>query len=278
MSKAGFNHGGFNLGFEKVKPRFEFEIDINKSSADLFRNLTKQNRNKLRKATKYGVSVYKDNNPDFKKIGEFINNKNYNPKYFKRLKEQFGDDLEIYDAKLNTRQYVENSKKLYEKEMEINHYLSNIIQSHGYKGKKVSKVLSKKLESDKLLNTYKNHMVTATSLLRDYPEGLLVGITITLKHLDKVYLLFEDYDKTYPNLCANYLSKWKIIEKYAGSEYKRFNMGAVTGLFSKEHPYKGLNEMKSSYNGEIIEYLGEFDLVINQAVYSLYKGMQLNKK
>ena len=278
MGSAGFSHCGFNLYFESVKPRFEFEMPIDMPATTLFKNLSKQVRNKLRKATKYGVTVYKDSNPDFQKIFPFVKDKGLNYKYYEEMKQAFGDDFEVFYAKLNTRIYVENSKRLYEKELEINHYLTNIIQSHGYKGKKVNKVLSKKLESDKLLNIFKNYMVAATALLRDHPDGLIVGVTLTLKYLDKIYLISEGYDKNNANLASNYLTKWKIIEKYADSEYKIFNMNGVSGKFTKESPYRGLNEMKTGYNGRIIEYAGEFNLIINQPMYSLSKGINLNKK
>lgn len=279
MEDAGYNHCGFNLNFEAVKPRFEAELNIDETAAILFKNLSKQTRNKLRKATKYGLTVYKDNKYDFDNYFHLIKDRGFKLKFYKELFANFGDDFEVYYAKLNTKLYVENSKKLYEKEMEINDYLSNIIQSKGYKGKKISRVLNKKMESDKLLSAYKHYMVVATNLLRDYPDGLIVGVTTVLKYADKIYLISEGFNKNYKNLCASYLTKWKIIEKYAQSKYKIFNMGGISGNFdSRNNRYKGLNEMKFGYNSYGIEYIGEFNLIINNPMYSIYKGLNLNKK
>lgn len=279
MEGAGYNHCGFNMMFEAVKTRFEAELNIDLPATTLFKNLSKQTRNKLRKATKYGLTVYKDNKYEMEKYFHLIKDRGFNLKYYKELHNNFGDNFEIYYAKLNTRVYVENSKKLYEKEMEINDYLTNIIQSHGYKGKKISSVLSKKMESDKLLSAYKSYMVVATELLREYPEGLIVGVTTTLKYADKIYLVTEGYNREYKNLCATYLTKWKIIEKYAQSEMKVFNMGGLSGRFDpKNNPYKGLNEMKFGYGCQAIEYVGEFNLIVNNPMYSIYKGLNLNKK
>ena len=275
LKNAGFTHKGSNLYFEGVKPRFEAELDLQKDSSTLFKNLTKQIRNKLRKATKYGLSVYKDNKMDFDKIYPLIKDKDTVPlKYYGYLYNNFKDDLEIYYAKLNTKVYVENSKYLYEKEMEINDYLTNIIQSNGYKGKNMSDVLSKKMESDKLLTTYKKYMVQATDLLKEHPDGIIVGATVTLKYKNKIFLIVEGFDKEYKNLNSTYLTKWKIIEKYANSDIKTFNMNALVGNFTKENnEYKGLNEMKFSYNAEALEYAGEFELIINNPIYSIYKTM-----
>ena len=68
LKNAGFTHCGFNQYFESVKPRWEAELDLRKDTNTLFKDLSKQTRNKLRKATKYGLSVYKDNKYDFNQI------------------------------------------------------------------------------------------------------------------------------------------------------------------------------------------------------------------
>ena len=276
LRTSGFTHCGFNSYFESVKPRWEVELDLRKSTEELFKNLTKQTRNKLRKATKYGLSIYKDNNYDFNSIFHFIKDKDsVNIKYYEELHNIFGSNLELYYAKLNTRTYVENTKYLYEKEMELNDYLTNIIQNNGYKGKNMSAILNKKMESDKLLSSYKKYMVEATQLLRDYPDGIIVGCDIVLKVKNKLFLIVEGYDKKYPNLCSNYLIKWKIIEKYARSNIDSFNMGAIAGVFNQnQNQFKGLNEMKFGFNTTANEYIGEFNLVVNNTIFAIYKNVK----
>ena len=279
LKSCGFTHCGFNAYFESVKPRFEAELNLRENTATLFKNLSKQTRNKLRKATKYGLSVYKDNKYNFQQIYHLIKDKDkVSLKYYEQMHNLFGQNLEIYYAHLDTKTYVENSKYLYEKELEMNDYLTNIIQSNGYKGKNMSSVLNKKMDSDKLLSAYKKYMVEATELLKNHPEGLIVGATITLKVKNKIFLIVEGYDRRYKNLAANYLTKWKIIEKYANSNIEVFNMGAIAGKFKKEeNRFKGLNEMKLSYNTVANEYIGEFNLIINNPMYSLYKGVTTKK-
>ena len=121
-------------------------------------------------------------------------------------------------------------------------------------------------------------MVVATELLKEHPEGLIVGASVTLKVKNKIFLIAEGYDKRYKNLAANYLTKWKIIEKYANSNIQFFNLNAIAGKFGKEeNKFKGLNEMKFSYNSIANEYIGEFNLIINNPMYSLYKGMSSKK-
>lgn len=269
----GFKHKGMNKYFNTMNPRFEALLNLDKTQDILFRDLRKNVRNKLRKATKYGLVVYKDNEYDWKTYYNILKGiNNINLKDYLRLNKAFGTNLEVYYAKLNTVTYVENSRRLYEKELSNNSHLNNIIQSSAYKGKDMTVILNKKMQSDKVLSSYKIYMTNATNLLKKYPNGFIVGVSVIIKYKDTIYLFNENYDKNFSNLCANYLTKWKIIEKYAGNkDINYFNLGAISGEFDKKkNPYKGLNEMKLGYNSKVIEYLGEFEIITNENIYKLY--------
>lgn len=275
LKSAGLFHCGFNSYFESVKPRWHAVLDIKKDANRLFANLDKRTRNKLRRATKFGVEVYKDNSNDVEKIYEFIKAQGrYSLKYYQEFAKDFGDNFEIYFAKLNTALYVENSRRAYEKEMEINEYLNQIIQSDGYKGKNMNKILNKKMESDKLLGAYKGYLVHSTETLKNNPDGIIIGGAIVIKHKNKINLLIEGFNKEFGKLCPAHLVKWKIIEKYANTEITEFDFNAIAGKFSKDpNKFRGLNEAKLSYNSKPVEYIGEFNLITNSPMYALYRNL-----
>lgn len=274
IKNNGFIHKGFNSYFESPLPRFEAELDISKLNADqLFTNLNKNTRNKLRKATKYGLVIYKDNKFEFSKVASLFKN-NYlkvHPKYFEQLHKTFGNNCELYYALLDTEKYVENSRINYEKELGRNDYFTNIIQSNGYKGKDINNILNLKMESDKILSSYKKYMVEATEILKSYPKGVIMGASIILTYNNKAFIIYEGYNKVYKNLCIPYLLKWKIIEKYAESDIKFINLGGISGEKDyKKNRYSGLNESKLGFNASSLEYLGEFNIIINKKVYAFY--------
>ena len=70
--------------------------------------------------------------------------------------------------------------------------------------------------------------------------------------------------------------RWKMIEDYNDEDLKYLNLNAVVGDFTNKNKYSGLNEMKLGYNSTVTEYIGEFDIIINNFSYNLYKN--LNKK
>ena len=273
FKKLGFYHCGFNNDFESVKPRFVAILDLQKKEEELFNNLSKALRNKVRKATKLGLEIHQDNNALEKIYPFFAKKGNYSLEYYKEFINNFKDKIEIYVAKINTEKYVEGSRILYEKELEYNEYLNNIISRDGYKGKNMKDILSKKMESDKLLVTYKEFLVNSITLLKNNPEGITIAGTIIIKEEDSINLIIDGYDKNYGKLSPLHLLKWEITKKYCNSTTKYFNMNALNNISEKENNrYKGLNDSKFSFNSIAYEYIGEFNLIVNNPVYALYKN------
>ena len=204
---------------------------------------------------------------------KFIKTKgNYSLKYYEEFKNKFQDSFEIYLAKLNTEVYVANSKHLYEKEQEMNDYLNSLIQDEGYKGKDMRTVLNKKMESDRILASYKKHLVKSTQLLRDYPEGIILGGAIIVRYGNQINLLIDGYKEEFGNLSPSYLTRWKVIENYCGKGIASFDLNAIYGDFTNNNRYRGLNESKLGYNAEAVEYIGEFNLIVNKPMYALYRN------
>ena len=134
------------------------------------------------------------------------------------------------------------------------------------------------MESDKLVNTYKKNLVWATKLLKDNPDGLIVGTALNLSYDNVCYLVIEGFNQSFKTLNPNYLIKWKMINDYKNKNFKYINLNAVSGEFTKINKYSGLNEMKLGFNSLVTEYIGEFELIISPLPYNLYKNLNKQKK
>ena len=60
-------------------------------------------------------------------------------------------------------------------------------------------------------------------------------------------------------------------------------VNGMTGDFTISNPYKGLNQFKLGFKPHIYEFIGEFDLILNERVYRtlIKKGLlakEFNKK
>ena len=68
------------------------------------------------------------------------------------------------------------------------------------------------------------------------------------------------------------------MKKFNNEGYNYFDLNGIVGEFNIKNKYSGLNEMKLGFNSSVVEYIGEFDLIINKTAYRIYKNKQNKKK
>ena len=271
LKSIGYNYYGENKFFGTLKPRWNAILKVTGSSNTLFKNFDDQIRNKIRKAESRGVEIIKGNHNDIKLFYTFVAKKHSRTlEYYQTFAKEFGDDFEIYFAKLNSEKYLQNIKKLYELEVTNNEKINLEIQEKSMENKITNKLMNTKITSDKLLDTYKKELIFASDLFAKNPSGVIIGATAIILDKNGVELLIEGQNPEYALYYPNYLTKWYIIEKYAKKGAVYFDLNAITGYFADDSKYKGLNEMKLGYGAEVTEYIGEFDLVIKENSYKLY--------
>lgn len=278
LKAANFEYKGKNLFFETEKPRWEALILLNKDIREIFSKFDKRTRNKIRKAANCGIEIFKDETKNLEDLYRFVKNKFPNPiSFYQTISNSFKDKAEVYYAKLNTSTFIINSRKTYEKEVETNTELATIIQDPYLDEKERNNYLNKKMESDKLVNIYKNNLILATELLKEYPNGLIIGGAMSIIYDNAAHIFIDGIDEKYSSLNANYLIKWRMVDDYNKRKLKYLNLNAIVGEFEKKNKYSGLNEMKLGYNTIITEYIGEFDIILNNFTYNLYKSFNKNK-
>lgn len=271
LKKLGYYHLGYNNYFEALKPRFEAVIDIDDSLENLFGNIKKNFRTKIRKAERDGIKIYHGNENDLKYL--YLQTKNKYPrdlKYFKDLYSFFGKEnlIDFYYSKLDTTQYLKVSQNLYRRyeklAKEINLQLIGNKQIN-------EKIIDRKLEVDNTFESYKKQIVEATMYLKNNPDGIILSSALIIKWQEEVYLLIDGYDSNYKHFNAKHLLLWKLIARYSKLGYKRFNLGGISNISKESNRYKGLNEFKLSFNAKAIEYAGDFELVTNSPKYFLFQ-------
>lgn len=278
LTKSGFNYKGKTLYFETEKPRWEALVLLQKDIREIFTKIDKRTRNKIRKASNSGIEVVKSEERDVTDLYNFVGKKEKKPlSYYKTLVDKFESNIEIYYAKINTETFLINSRRNYEKEVEYNETLAEKVQDMSLDPKERNGYLNKKMESDKLITTYKNHLLKATDLLKSNPDGIIIGGAMVIKYDNAAYLISEGIDESYGYLNAGYLLKWQLINDYNLQGLKYLNLNGVVGDFENENEFSGLNESKLGFNAIITEYIGEFDIVLNTFAYNWYKKMNKDK-
>ncbi len=277
LRRAGFSYKGKTKFFETEKPRWEALVLLNRDDREIFAKFDKRTRNKIRKASNNGIQVFRDSDRDLNALYRFVKKKTPNPlAFYKELCKSFKADVEIFYAVLSTETFTINSRRVLEQEQEKNEQLNALLQDMNLDRKERNNYLNQKMESDKLLNTYKNNIVSATDLLKKYPQGIKVAAAMVITYDNAAYVFVDGVNEEYSSLNANYLLKWYMIQNYNNRGFKYLNLNAIVGEFQEKNQYSGLNEMKLGFNTTVTEYLGEFDIILNNFSYNLYKSF--NKK
>jgi peptidoglycan pentaglycine glycine transferase (the first glycine) len=280
LKELNYEHKGFNLYFENLKPRWNAITKLDASPEKLFRLFSKEIRNKIRKSFKRGVTVYKGTRDDIKLFYSLIDKKhtrkiNYYNDYYDMFSKN--DMFELYFAKINPVTYIKNSKELYENELRLNTELTNLLQKNANMKSK-NRYINMKMNSDKNLDVYKNDVVNANNLFRSYPHGIIIATSAIIKYNREVFFLIDGFNKQFKSFCPNHLLKWAIISEYAKRGYLYAHHNGITGDFSKTNSYYGLYEFKKGFNSEIVEYIGELDLIINKQLYYTHRQLKSIKK
>lgn len=279
LGKLGYHHLGYNNFFEALKPRFEAIIDLTKPSEELFMDIDKSFRTKIRSADSDGIRIYHGDESNLDYL--YLHTKNKYPrdlKYFKDLYAFFHKDnlIDFYYSKLDTAAYLKKVQKLYEEcELEVN-TLSELLLNNP--GKNKQKLIDKKISLDKSFQAIKKQLEEAISLLRQYPEGIVLSSALVIRWQGEVYLIMDGYDPAFKKFNAKHLLLWKLIGTYSNLGYKTFNLG---GIIDNRNPdkykelndrYKGLNEFKLRFGAKAIEYVGDLELITNNTLYFMYNN------
>ena len=95
---------------------------------------------------------------------------------------------------------------------------------------------------------------------------------MVIKYDNAAYIIEDTIDEDYSQLDGGYLLKWRMIEDYKKENLKYININAVVGELERKNKYSGLNEYKLSFNSIITEYIGEFEIVLNNFAYKMYQN------
>ena len=279
LKAVGYDYKGKNNAFENEKPRWEGLVILNNTPEQLFNKFEKRTRNKIRRAINFGIEVNTDPEKSIDKLYEFIKKDTKKPKaYYQKFCEIYKDNAEVYYARINTEVYTINSRKAYEQELENNSVLASMIQDQNIDEKQKNNILNKKMESDKLLDTYKQALVQATELLKKYPDGIIIAGALVIKYDNAAFIIEEGMNQKYKSQNPDYVIKWKMIENYTKENLKYINLNGITAEFENKEEHSIQNEKKLGFNTTITEYIGEFDIVLNSFSYNLYKSFVKNKK
>lgn len=247
------------IGYEFIPDTSKYKMILKTKDIDsTYKNFKRSLRRNLNDCLKKGIEVYQGSLRDFDDFLNLVENK----ERYKKMFEIFNSPtnmFEFYFAKIMPETYINNYRYLLKREQINNEMLNEKMKNPNVK--KSNNLFEKKMISDKLLTKYNNEIMNGTRLLQKYPKGIIISAVGVINNGKEVTFIKECYTEEFKHIRSVPIVKWEIMKKHISKGDKLFDLGHVS--ITK-------NQItKTGYNGDIVEYSNNFDLVINEMLYKL---------
>ena len=258
LESIGYKHLGYNLGFENYEPRFTFRVNIDMPMEEVYKNFHATTRKVLNKGNQYNLKIYKGTEKDIYDFYETMIETSKREgiiqadiKYYEDFYKIFHDSnmSDLYIAKVN----IDDLKKLFKQNIEET------------KNKETKNEVQEKEKQDKL--TKLNKQLDEINEITD--KELTLASIITVKYKDKVWTIHGGNNSKLMSLNANYLIYYEIIKDANKEGYKLVDLFGTCGIANPDpsNPIYGIHNFKKRLGGEYCEFIGEFDLVLNENAF-----------
>ena len=265
MEELGYKKLKDNIYFESMLPKYNPIINLKTFS---FNNLDAKLQKSINKISNKGLSLIKGDFYNINSLYELTKRKeDKESNYYKSMYKIFDENnlIDLFLVEVDYHEYLLNLQDDHETEATINEKINKIFQMDPTN----KNIYNEKMLSDRKLYEINEEIAEVSkkiqnSIFKEYVAGALV-----VKHNNVASIYISGFDKFYNRLLPNHYLHYSIINYYKNEGLSFLDLNGITGDFTKTNPYKGLNDFKLSWNPRIFEYIGEFDLIINQTKYSL---------
>ena len=276
LTSLGFIRLKSNMNFESLLPRVNAIVNMFKFDPT---KLDKNTRNKVKKGLRKGLTLEVADQSKLNILYDFIKSKkNKDEYYYNDLYNVFSktNDIDLLLVKVDYKKFLINAQNYYDKELARNNYLNSKLIENNY-----TDIINTKMNSDIALLSYKNDIAEASKYLNTGIETYVAG-ALVIKHQNRITIAISGFDKKLSRFSPNYFLYYALLEHYK-NEFKYADLNGITADLSKDNYYYGLNRFKLGFSPSVYEYIGEFDLPIDDAAYRylLKSGLlakEFNKK
>ena len=105
-------------------------------------------------------------------------------------------------------------------------------------------------------------------------EGEAVAAMLVVHHAGRGYYMFSGANGRHRELKPVYAAKWEAIRAAIHGGCRDYDLWGVPPGPDRTHPWYGLWEFKSGFNGELVEYAGCWDLVLGELRHGLSEASE----
>ena len=271
LKSLGYVHYGFytdQKDKKELEPRWVSVLNLNnKTYEEIIKEMRSTTRWQINKAKKNCIEIKEANYDEieiFKKIMEHTSERReFDDRplsYYQKMYENLSKDniYKLMLASINLKKFNENNKEDLKKLDEKIKKSTKENQIREFENQK--EVLKKRIEKVK-------------KEIEEYGERPFIAGGIYLLFGEQVVYLYGGSYKEFMGYGAQFLLQDKMIKEAISQKYKKLNFYGIDGIFSKNSKNYGLFDFKRGFGAEVVELVGEFDLVSNKFIYYLYRIM-----
>ena len=273
LKKCGFKHLGFTKNFETMQPRYTFRIDLTNDLETIEERFSKTTKQRIAKSLKLETEVEIGTKDDIKEFynlmmltesrKDFVS---YNEDYYETLYEIFNGNknskADLFLGKVNldkTIESLEKSKKTINNQISIMP-IDNLSKSAKNKLKELNKQKENITEDIEKYKKYKE----------EYGNNLTLSAHMIIKYGNKAWVLYAGNHNILSETYVNYNTYFEHIKNCKEEGIEIYDQFGTIGDLSSNNPRIGLHEFKKKFGGDYIEFLGEWDYIINKPMYFIF--------
>lgn len=279
LKKIGYIHNGLYVKSEEKKdlePRWISVLDIDKSVDELLKDMKQTTRWMIKKSEKNCISIKEATYDDIIE--------------FKKIMNHTAERREFQDRSISYYQtmYNELSKndmiKILLASIDLDKFSKEIIEDINELKDKMDKIKDnpKKKnqydEYDSQIKALEKRKINVDNELKEFGKNPYIATGLYISYGNEVVYLFGGSYKEFMGYGAQYLMQYEMIKYAKEKGFNKFNFYGIDGDFSETSPNYGLFDFKRGFNSNVVELIGEFDLVGNNLYYKMYNFMLLAYK
>ena len=273
IKKAGFKHLGFTKNFETSQPRYSFRINLEQSMEEIENHLSKTTKQRIAKSQKLETEVVIGTKKDIKEFyhlmtltesrKDFIS---YNEDYYETLYEIFNGNKNskatLFIGKINFNKTIKSLEKNLKRIVDQISILPIDNLSKSAKTK-LEELRKQKENTQSEINKYKDYA-------KQYGNEITLSAHMIIEYGDKAWVLYAGNHDILSETYVNYHTYYEHLRYCKSRGLKIYDQFGTIGDLREDNPLFGLHEFKRKFGGDYVEFLGEWDYVINPVMYFVF--------
>lgn len=105
----------------------------------------------------------------------------------------------------------------------------------------------------------------------------IIGGVVVFFSSDTAYYMYGGFAYEYRNLMGNYLVHWQIMQEAKVQGLTWYDLQGIPKIKDENHPAYGFYRFKKGFNGEEVEFIGEYDFSPIPALYKFWNALAFEK-